>query len=467
VNFDGPVAFVDVETTGGHPGYHRIVEIAVVQAEGGVAGDTWSTLVNPGVRLPPTIQRLTGIDPSMLEDAPPFAAVADEVARRLDGRLFVAHNVRFDYGFVRNEMRRAGHEFAARTACTVRLSRALYPELPRHNLDAIIAHHELPCAARHRALPDAMALWQLWQRMRADFPAQQLDATLEAVMRRPALPPQVDADLVDELPDTCGVYRFLGEGDALLYVGKAQNLRERVIGHFQGAVRDTKSRRLAAQVRRIAWQETAGELGALLLEARMVREERPVYNRRLRGGGEALTWVFDDAGAAPTLAALDDGFPQGDAFGLFRTAREARNALTKVAREAELCLKVLGLETGEGSCFAHQLGRCRGVCAGLEPPARHLARVKLSLARERLKPWPWRGPVVLPERSATGLEQWHVLDAWQYLGTLQEECEDLPRRAGGFDVDTYRILARHLAAPPRGVRPIGPRPHAATDAVPE
>ncbi|MFO0510144.1 MAG: exonuclease domain-containing protein [Gammaproteobacteria bacterium] len=463
--FDEPIACVDVETTGGHPAWHRITEIAIVGVRAGEVEWEWSQLVNPGGRIPPSIQQLTGISDEMVADAPPFAAIADEVEARLAGRRFVAHNARFDYGFVRTELRRLGRPFSAPLACTVRLSRDLYPEQPRHNLDAIIARHGLECASRHRALPDAQVLAQLWGALRREWPAEALDAALDRVGRRPSLPSHLSPDLVDDLPEACGVYRFIGEGDALLYVGKALNLRERVLSHFMSAGRDAKSQRLSAQVRRIEWTETAGELGALLLEARVVRESKPVYNRRLRGGGELFTWRVDDDGSAPQLTPLEGPLPAGDVFGLYRSARQARTALTTLAREQKLCLRVLGLEQGgEGSCFGHQVGRCAGACVGAEPRLKHNLRLKLALAPHKLRSWPYKGAVALEETSAMGLRQWHVLDGWQYLGSVQPDEVDpaeatrggLATPQAGFDPDVYRILARHLTRTRKGLRPWPP-----------
>ena len=458
--FDAPVAFVDVETTGGHPAWHRVTEVAVVGMRGGEVEWEWSTLVNPGSGIPPSIQRLTGISDAMVAEAPPFAVIADELAARLAGRRFVAHNVRFDYGFLRAEFRRTGRAFAAPLACTVRLSRELYPAATRHNLDALIARHGLDCGPRHRALPDAQVLARLWRTWRDAWPAATLQAALERVGRRPSLPSQLPPELVDDLPEACGVYRFIGEDDALLYVGKAVNLRERVLGHFGSATRDSKSQRLTAQLRRIEWTETAGELGALLLEARLVRELQPVYNRRLRGG-ERWTWVFDGPSEPPSLQALDGPLPSADAFGLYATPRQARNALTKLAREARLCLKALGLESGgEGSCFAYQLGRCAGACVGAESPAKHLLRAKLALSSSKLRAWPYDGAVALEETSAQGLRQWHVIDRWRYLGTVQPDESDAVTPDAGtaeaFDADVYRILVRHLTRTRKGLHPWPP-----------
>lgn len=456
----GPVAFVDVETTGGHPAYHRITEVAIVAARDGELEWRWSQLVNPGVSIPPSIQTLTGISNDMVADAPPFERIAAEVLERLRGRLFVAHNARFDYGFLRGELRRAGHRWQAPLACTVKLSRRLDPELPRHNLDTLIAHHGLSCEARHRALPDAEALWQVWQRWLVGKPRDEFDAAIAAVSQRPLLPPQLPADLADDLPEAPGVYRFYGaaqggSGEALIYVGKANNLRERVLSHFAGAHRDTKSRRLSEQTQRVEWTETAGELGALLLEARLVRELKPVYNRRLRGASEAWTWVIPDGGAAPRLVDLDaDGLGEDDAFGLYRTERQARTALTKLARDHKLCLKVLGLESGGGSCFGFQIGRCAGACAGQEPLPRHGLRAKLALAPLKLRSWPYRGAVGVHESTGFGLTQVHVIDRWQYLGSMLEgeRFEPSFARDARFDTDAYRILVKHLTPKARNVR---------------
>lgn len=443
---DEPIAFVDVETTGGHPAWHRITEIAIVAMRDGQIEWRWSSLVNPGVSIPPSIQRLTGISNDMVAEAPSFEELSHEVLERLKGRRFVAHNVRFDYGFVRSELRRAGYAYSAPLACTVRLSRELFPEAGRHNLDAIIERHGLQCESRHRALPDADVLAQLWQHWRSTLAPSRFADAIEHVGRRPSLPSHLPPDLIDDVPEVCGVYRFIGEGDALIYVGKAKNIRERVLAHFGGATRDSKSQRLAAQVRRIDWTETAGELGALLLEAQWVRESKPVYNRRLRGGGEHHTWFIRDEGSSPVLQRLEGPLPEGgDCFGLFRTVKAARTALTTIARESRLCLKTLGLETGgTGSCFGYQLGRCEGACVGSESLPKHALRLKLALAKHKLKSWPYAGPIRIEERNAQGRTEWHHVDRWQYLGTRTPDGQRASESA--FDPDIYRILVRHLRA---------------------
>lgn len=157
---DAPLAIVDLETTGGHPAHDRVTEIALIEVEGGEVTGEWSTLVNPGTAIPSGIQALTGITDAMVADAPRFGALAAQLHARLEGRVLVAHNARFDYGFLRHEFERAGLPFRADTLCTVKLSRRLYPGHARHNLDSVIRRHGIECRARHRAMGDADAVWQ-------------------------------------------------------------------------------------------------------------------------------------------------------------------------------------------------------------------------------------------------------------------------------------------------------------------
>jgi DNA polymerase III subunit epsilon len=457
ISADAPLAFVDVETTGCAPGRHRVIDVAVIGARGGDVEFEWQSLVNPGGRVSAGTTALTGIDNDMLADAPPFEDIAHELRSRLAGRVFVAHNVRFDYGFIRREFARLGGDWRAPNLCTVRLSRALYPEMTHHNLDAVIERHGIPVGQRHRAMPDARVLLEFWRKVRAEWPADKLQGALDASALRVSLPPALSPDLADDLPEDPGVYRFFGvsaEGtDTLLYVGKANNLRERVLDHFRAGTQDVKTLRLAAQVRRVEWIETAGELGALLREAREIRESQPVYNRQLRGNGERLTWLFGDGGEAPRLVELDaEALRGGNAFGTYRAAADARRALESLARAHRWCFKLLGLEQAAGSCFGFQVGRCDGACLGREAAAIHLARVKIGLMPQRLRPWPHPGPMLFREGAGERV-QYHVIDGWQHLDSFEADAAPLAwsanyqRRAQGdrFDMDSYRILTRHLA----------------------
>jgi len=456
-SLDGEVACVDLETTGGSAGFHRIIEIGIVRMRAGEIVDEWSSLVNPGTRIPPSIEAFTGITGEMVADAPRFADLAEEVRGRLDGRLFVAHNARFDYGFLRREYQRLGQAFRSRLLCSVRLSRRLHPDERGHSLDAVMARHGLDCSARHRALGDARVVADFLRVMRRSQHPGRLGAVVAELTRGATLPPAVDPELAEELPETPGVYRFWGEGDALLYVGKSRDLRSRVLAHFAGAATSPRERRLCAQLRRVDWTETTGEFGALLLELGEIRERGPVYNRRSRPAPDAAVLLLreDPAGLRPEIVALNGLCAADEAYGPFRSTRDARRAFEQIVQAQGLCTRVLGLESGAGPCFGHRVGRCRGVCAGLEPQPRHDARVRLALAAHRLRPWPFAGRIAVGERAWDGRTEWHVFSDWRFLGTAADAdaLEGIAAGAGrGFDPDCYRLLCRMLERPPRGLR---------------
>jgi DNA polymerase-3 subunit epsilon len=265
------------------------------------------------------------------------------------------------------------------------------------------------------------------------------------------LPAYLPAGLADELPEGPGVYRFFGEDEALLYIGKSHSLRTRILGHFAAENSDAKEQKKARLTRRIDWLETAGDLGAQLKEAEWIKAQKPLFNKRLKQAAGSFTWKASTARRGVDLAAMDEvpAAEFADCFGVFHSVKDGRKALTEIARAHSLCVKMLGLEPGAGSCFAYQIGRCRGACVGKEPLILHDIRLKMALSALKLKPWPFPGRVALKE----GQGEYHVLENWAYLGTARsdEELADLTsvRTAGAFDPDVYRILLRHMAKTPR------------------
>jgi DNA polymerase-3 subunit epsilon len=449
-----PLAFVDLETTGGDARHHRVIEVGIVELDADGTAREWSRLVNPGCRIPSDIEAFTGISSEMVEDAPPFSRLADEIAERLAGRLFVAHNARFDYGFLRQEFQRLGRRFRAEVLCTVKLSRLLAPQEPRHNLDAVMERHGLSTAARHRALGDARVLYDLWQVLRATRAATELQAAIAELTRRATLPEHLPAELVDDLPDGPGVYRFFGDAGALLYVGKGKSIRTRVLSHFASAAGGGKDAKLARLVRRVEWTETAGELGALLLEARLIKNELPIFNRRLRAADalHAIELSLRDGWLRAQVVPLQQSTRQAELFGLFRKPADAERALKQIIRTHRLCSRRLGREAGDGSCFAYQLGHCRGACVGLEPPERHNVRLQLALAALRIASWPFTGAIAVTERDTNGHATAHLFDHWSYLGSTDDDeaANRLVRlEERHFDPDIYRVLKRFLARAPR------------------
>ncbi len=474
--FDQALAIVDLETTGGDPRIDRITEVGIVLVDGPQRTE-WSSLVNPEVSIPLTIQRFTGITDEMVVSAPRFADLAEEIAGLLHGRVFIAHNARFDHGFLRNEFARAGLNFSPRVLCSVKLSRALYPSFPRHGLDALMERFDLGCDARHRALGDARVVRDFLDIVVRDFPPAVIDKAVEKAGRTPAAPPGMALGGMDDIPEAPGVYLFYGAppestdllpppAELPLYVGKSRNLRSRVLSHFTGSHRGGQAARLLRETKRVDWMETAGELGALLLEAKLVKQLQPLYNKQLRAGGPAVALALrggpgNEVAAGETalrIVEIDRVAPRmlNGLYGPFRSRRDCLETLRELATAWQLCPKRIGLQGFERrtvACCNVQIKRCRGVCCGREDTRQHDIRLMSALDGLRMPDWPWPDAVAVRERrpDASRSER-HWLAHWCYLGSEPGQGgRDAPAISHElrFDYDHYRILRRHLDALPQ------------------
>ncbi len=340
----------------------------------------------------------------------------------------------------------------------MRLSRKLYPQHKGHGLDAIMQRHGLHTLARHRAMGDVEVVLQWLQLAQAELGAEVLQREAKALLQGSAsLPPLLETPMED-IPDTPGVYLFYGEGSIPLYVGKSVNMRTRVLSHFQSASKVAREMRILQEIRRVEWRETAGELGALLLESRLVKELQPLHNRQLRKERQLSAWMLhDNPNARPLvqLVRMDDmdASAMGQLYGTYRSKRQAMDALRLLADTHQLCPQALGLESGKGACFAHQIGRCKGVCAGHEPAALHRVRLEMAMAQHRLQAWPHPGRVGVREHhAASGRTDIHVFDRWCHVATVHDEesladVQQSRQQVLAFDLDTYRLLQKRLAPP--------------------
>jgi DNA polymerase-3 subunit epsilon len=444
------LAFVDIETTGSNFDRDRITEIGIKVISQDYE-ETWESLLNPGTFIPQNIQSLTGIRPDMVKNQPPFDELAQQILDKLEGKVFVAHNARFDYGFLKASFKRLGIDFKPKVLCTVKLSRLLFPDQPRHNLDTIISTHGLNVSARHRALGDADLLVQFWKICESKFGKGRLLAAVHELIGHSSLPPNIDKSLVDELPEKPGCYIFYGEHKAPIYIGKSISIRSRVMSHFQAALTQRKEMKLSLQIREIDWIETSGELGALLLESRLIKDRMPSMNIKLRRSKDLCAWKIqaDAEGIlVPRLVSHHDLSPglQDDIYGLFYSKREANTYLKSIAKKHRLCESLLGLEkrTEGKSCFGYQIKQCTGVCIGKSPIKLHNLQLTTALQLLKVQVWPYQGPIAIKEG-----DQMHVIDRWCYLGSAinHDELDELMRFGDAeFDLDIYKILQKALSA---------------------
>lgn len=447
---------LDLETTGANANSDRVTEVAAVRFEHGREVARWSSLVNPGISIPPFVQGLTGITDAMVARAPPFAECVTPLLALLEGAVLVAHNVRFDHGFLKNELARAGHELRCKTLCTVRLSRKLFPDERSHGLDALMRRHGLHTQERHRAMGDVDVLLAWLRAVSSGLGKEAVQAAAAALLQGSSAVPAHLQTQVGDVPRGPGVYLMYGAGPLPLYIGKSVRLRERVLAHFQSDHAAAREMRLAQEVQRIEWRETAGELGALLLESRLVKQMQPELNRRLRRQNVLCAWqVADDDQAWPQVQLIQSAQMSAQAVrhvaGPFRSKSLALSSLRALAQAQRLCLRALGLESGKGRCFGHPLGLCRGVCCGEESRASHLERVRAALVPHRVHVWPFAGPVAWREHDASAQRsELHVFDQWCHVGTVGDEAElqgllesSAPLQ---FDLDVYQLLRKRVDA---------------------
>jgi len=458
--------FLDVETTGGKHQRDGITEIGLLHVCQGELVQTWHSLIQPTKSIPPWITRLTGIYNQMVQDAPTFKKVAEELAGLVEGKILVAHNARFDYGFLKSEFKRVGIEWNALTLCTVKLSRALFKEHKRHGLDQIVERFDLTCDQRHRALDDAKVLWDFFQLLPQYHSQETIWQAVKSQLKQPSLPPNLKPNALEGCEDIAGVYRFYGSSGQVLYVGKSVSLRSRILSHFNGDHRHSKALQISTEIYDLDWTVCSGDLGAQLLEAQEIKRLSPKFNVKLRKLTKlwSLFSKIDKQGYETLQVVSLNGLYADDLsglYGLYRSKKQAISAIEKLANEQNLCHRLTGLENKKsGACFAHQLKKCKGACVGKESAQIYNLRQSMGLHPLQQKAWPWNGAVLVKESSAQLNENdeqtLHVVYQWCWLGSVSNEGElhDLlqtQQQDYVIDLDQYRILCKFLLTPPKGL----------------
>lgn len=441
--------FIDVETTGMNPSKDRIIEIGIIRVENNKIVKTFNSLINPEVHIPPEIERITGISSKDVMHAPLFNSVKNEVRDLLNDSYFVAHNARFDYGFIKYEFKRSEISFSSKHLCTVKLSRNLFPEHRRHDLTSIIERFNIPCKNRHRAYDDAMVLWEYFKIINTQFSQEIIEKAFSAITKRPSLPIHLSQIEFKTLPEGPGVYIFFGENNIPLYIGKSVNLKERILSHFSSDFHIPVDMKISQQIQRIETIVTAGELGAFLKESSLIKKLQPLYNRKLRNSKSLviIKRVLNSSGyfiaRIETVSEIDIN-DLSEIIGVFKSKREAKQFITDLGREFHLCNKLNGLEKTNSSCFYYRLNWCKGACIEKEKKEEYNARFIIAFSNNKIKPWPFNGPIAIEEEySLDGKKQSLLFNNWCYLGSYidnQHSDSFFDSQESTFDIDTYKIL---------------------------
>lgn len=275
-------AIVDIETTGGFARGSRITEIAILIHNGSEIIDRYETLINPQQNIPPAIFALTGIDNYLVKDAPIFDDVATQIEVMLRDRIFVAHNVNFDYSFVYNELALAGIKWSAKKLCTVRAARKIKPGIPSYSLGKLCKSLQIPLSNRHRAGGDAEATALLFTMLLQSDHDNHITAMLKKNAKEQNLPPNLPEEDFNNLPEKTGIYYFYNQAKTVIYVGKATNIKKRVTSHFTGNNTTEKRQDFLKDIYSISYEVCATELVALLFECIEIKNLWPKYNRALK-----------------------------------------------------------------------------------------------------------------------------------------------------------------------------------------
>lgn len=379
-------AVVDLETTGGKANQDRIIEIGIVKHDGTQIVDRYSTLINPEIPLPPYITHLTGIRADMLRNAPKFYEVAKEVVQFTEGCIFVAHNVRFDYSFLKREFYALGYHYTRKRLCTVRMSKELVPGFTKYNLGDMCRRLGIDIRNHHRALDDAQATAELLTHLlQIVGTSKEAEAFLKKELKEGMLPPYLNENVIVEMPETPGVYTMYDEHGNPLYVGKAKRLQDRVWQHFIPDHQSNKGIEFKNSVRDITVTETGSELIANLLESQQIKALSPQYNKALRAKSRAYGINSDlDANGYLRLK-LGTYSEKSEVYLTANSHPQAKSTLVGLVKRYSLCPKLCGLEKYEGACTSYQMGDCHGACDNKEEPDNYNQRVANLLEAMQLK----------------------------------------------------------------------------------
>ncbi|MFN8241829.1 MAG: exonuclease domain-containing protein [Bacteroidales bacterium] len=371
-------AIIDIETTGGSARNEKITEIAIYQHDGTRITGEFVTLVNPEISIPYFITNLTGITNEMVEHAPRFFEIAKQIIEYTDKRTFVAHNARFDYSFIREEFKSLGYNYKRKILDTVALSRKLFPGYKSYSLGNLCRDLDINITDRHRASGDALATVKLFELCLQKDEEINGKRGLTRNSKVSKLHPGLNLEKLDSIPEEPGVYYFYNEKGDIIYIGKSRNLLSRVTTHLSNNT-SGRAMEMRDSIADISWEETGSELIALIKESFDIKHHKPLFNRAQRR--TSFRWgiySFHDSNGYLNFhyqPVKDDETH----LAVFSTKDRAKSKLLQLIETYSLCQKMCGLYDSSGPCFQHQVGICKGACAGEESSDEYNERASKAL----------------------------------------------------------------------------------------
>ncbi|MFZ9589403.1 MAG: exonuclease domain-containing protein [Chitinophagaceae bacterium] len=373
-------AIVDIETTGGNAGSGSITEIAILISDGKSILDSYTTLVNPLQPIPLFIEKLTGISDEMVSDAPTFSEIAKDIHELLQDKIFVAHNVNFDYSFIAHQLNQQGYRFNARKLCTVRLSRKIFEDLPSYSLGNLCRSLDIHVKNRHRAMGDAAATSELFHRIFEVDRGLIIKSMLKKGSGDEYLPIHLSSEDLEQMPDRPGIYYFHDAKGKIIYVGKAKRLRKRVISHFSNNDVSKRKQDLMRMVHKISFKECGNELMMSVMESIEIKRIWPQFNRSQK----KFENRFGICSYVDQRGVLRLGIVKKKKHLVLHTSfpyqLDGMRLLNKLAREHKLCPKMCFLQVETIECVGQEEDFCEGICSNTEKVERYNKKVTKVIA---------------------------------------------------------------------------------------
>ena len=379
-------AIVDIETTGGYAAANGITEICIHIFDGNDIVEIYETLINPRQPIPYYIQSMTGITDDMVKEAPLFEEVAEKIFQLLQDRIFVAHNVNFDYSFVKSHLAANNYDLNCKKLCTVRLSRKIFPGFASYSLGNLCNSLDIPLNDRHRAGGDTQATVKVLQLLLQNDKEKIIEKSLSRNSKEQVLPPNVPKEHFDQLPYTPGVYYFHNEKGKIIYVGKAKNIRYRVNNHFSNNSESRQKQNFLRHTYAISYQPCGTELMAHILESTEIKKLWPIFNYSQKNAERVYgIFVYEDQNGYYRLA-IEKNKKHLKPVHTFHYLTDGHSILRKLIREYNLCPKLCFMQTAISTCDGILEKYCYGACEQDEEPAIYNTRVQEAIDSLAIKP---------------------------------------------------------------------------------
>lgn len=369
-------AIVDIETTGGAASRSSICEVAIIIHDGEKVVKEYQSLINPERPIPSTLTAIHGINDFMVADAPKFYEEAKTIHELLEGNIFVAHSVNFDYSFIKAAFQDLGYDLKLKKLCTVRLSRKIFPGLKSYSLGIICENRGIIINDRHRAYGDAIATAHLFTQLVQNDTNDVIQTSLKNNATVANIPDNLERKVFDELPQSPGVYYFLNQKSQIIYVGKAKNIKKRVSSHFGGNKEEIKKQAFQSQIHHVDYYLTGNELIALLHESHEIRKNWPRYNKAQKNNKTGYSiYLYEDRQGYQRLQLARK---QAGMQSLMRFPNHASGFayLNELSKKLKICPKFAGIQSSPAACFDYRLGECQGACIGEESQTEHNKKIE-------------------------------------------------------------------------------------------